>query len=196
MSKNNTRTIKCSGECLKENNVTLHPLTLGTISHSDKGKYMCSNNNFLTDKSKYLFMENCNPERDQLDSNTLYQQMLAPSILIDNQGILSIYQISNIEELSLWIENNLENKPFNNINRILNIWIKININDLKLFNNALVSIIKKIMIYHDKSIKEKYIDKELKDYIDYWVKKVDNNLFEFNLIYDFKNYLNKKYGSK
>lgn len=194
MSKNNIRTIKCSGECLKENKKSIHPLTLQVIYHNDKDKQMCPTNNFL--KNKESLMDECNFQKDQLDSSVLYQQMLTPNIIIDNKTILSIYKIANIQDLSEWVDNNLNNKPFNNINRILNIWIKININDLKLFNNALVIIIKKIMLNYDKNIKEKKIDSELKDYIDYWVKKMDDNLFEFNLIYDFKKYLNKKYGSK
>ena len=194
MSKNNIRTIKCSGECLEEKKKSIHPLTLQVIYHNDKDKQICATNNFL--KNKDTLIDGCNYQKDQLDSSVLYQQMLTPNIVIDNKTILSIYKIDNIQDLSEWVDNNLNNKPFSNINRILNIWIKININDLKLFNNALVIIIKKIMLNYDKNIKEKKIDNELKDYIDYWVKKIDDNLFEFNLIYDFKKYLNKKYGSK
>lgn len=195
MSKNNIRTIKCSGECLKENKKTIHPLTLQVSSHLGKDfKHMCPINAFT--KNKESMIDDCNYQKDQLDSSILYQQMLTPNIIVDNKTILSIYNIDNIQDLSEWVDNNLNNKPFSNINRILNIWIKININDLKLFNNALVIIIKKIMLNYDKNIKEKKIDTELKDYIDYWVKKIDDNLFEFNLIYDFKKYLNKKYGSK
>ena len=153
---------------------------------------MCPTNIFL----KGFLDKECTLQKDQLDSSIIYQQMLTPSIIIDNSTILSIYKIDNIQDLSEWVDHNLDNKPFSNINRILNIWIKTNIIDLKLFNTALVTIIKKIMLKHDKNIKEKNIDSQLEDYIDYWIKKIDNDKFEFNLIYDFKNYLNKKYGSK
>jgi len=194
MSKNNIRTIKCSGECVKQDTKFLHPLTLGIVNKTepDKDKHMCPTNIFL----KGFLDKECTLQKDQLDSSIIYQQMLTPSIIIDNSTILSIYKIDNIQDLSEWVDHNLDNKPFSNINRILNIWIKTNIIDLKLFNTALVTIIKKIMLKHDKNIKEKNIDSQLEDYIDYWIKKIDNDKFEFNLIYDFKNYLNKKYGSK
>ena len=196
MSKNNIRTIKCSGECVKEGTTFLHPLTLGivNITDPDKDKRICPTNIFLKD----TLTKECNLQKDQVDSSMMYQQMLAPNIIVDNTTILSIYKIDNIQDLSEWVDHNLDNKPFSNINRILNIWIKTNIIDLKLFNTALVTIIKKIMLKHDKNIKEKNIDSQLEDYIDYWIKKNDNDndKFEFNLIYDFKNYLNKKYGSK
>ena len=42
-------------------------------------------------------------------------------IVIDNKTILSIYKIDNIQDLSEWVDNNLNNKPFSNINRILKI---------------------------------------------------------------------------
>ena len=104
--------------------------------------------------------------------------------------------IINIENLNRWIDENINVLNFESINRVLNIWMKENLNDIKLYNNILVNIIKKIIINFEKNIKEKHVDSELKDFIDYWLKKKNSNSFDFNLVQDFKNFLSKKYGTK
>ena len=38
------------------------------------------------------------------------------------------------------------------------------------------------------------MEKELPEFVSYWVNKKDVNDFKFNLIHDFKNFLSKKYG--
>lgn len=185
MSKNNIRKLKCSGDCIENNESTLHPLTLQKIINNTN-KNICPINTFTKIPHK-----DCNKDDNNLKS--LIQHMEVPYINIEAHDLISFYNINTIDDLEEWITNNYKNKPFDNVNRVISLWIKANINDLKNFNFGLVSIIKKVLIFYDKEIKEKYIDNELSNYVDYWIKKVVEDSFEFNLIYDFKKYLSKKY---
>ena len=187
MSKNNIRKIKCTTECAKDKKI-INPLTLMPTKNV-KENYCISNQidfiNFFTNMGG-----KCN---ENVSKNDIIKHMLFPSINFNHKYILKMYNISNIDSLDNWIKNNIELKSRDTIYRVLNCWINENISDLKLFNNALSDVIKVILLKFTK-IKEQTIDKELLNYIDYWINKYDENNFNLNLITDFKNYLNKKYN--
>lgn len=185
MSKNNIRKLKCSSECVKEKDEFLHPISIFPVINQDKEKKCASNN--LKDFKLYTKCDG-NIELEQLKKH-----MEVPFINIELNHILEFYKINTIDDLTQWIDNNINNKPFDTINRVLNLWICENIRDLKNFNNILFSIIKKLLNFYFTDIKEELIDNELKDFIDYWINKFNIDDFEFNLISDFKKFLNKKY---
>jgi len=186
MSKNNIRKIKCTSDCVNRNEGMIHPVSLLDIQNGENDK-RCSHNNILLNG----FITPC--EKNELSLDELIKHMEVPSIYIDPIDIVLFYNIKTIDDLELWIDGNYKNKPFDTVNRIFNMWIYANIDNLKLFNNVLVSIIKKLLILNFNDIKEKHIDNELKNFVDYWLKKINKEQFEYNLIGDFKNYLNKKY---
>lgn len=187
MSKNNIRKIKCTTECAKDKKI-INPLSL--MPTKNIKKTICNTNQ--VDYIDFLgsMTIDCN---ENIPKKDVIINMLFPSINFNHKYILKMYNISNIDSLDNWIQNNLEVKPKDTTYRVLNCWINENINDLKLFNNALFDIIKVILLKFTK-IKEQTINKELLNYIDYWINKYDENNFNLNLITDFKNYLSKKYN--
>lgn len=192
MSKNNVRKLKCTSQCISENEESiLHPLVLG-LYDGQKNKNICTTNSIL---KKDEFIQDCDKKKDNLTIDELLTTIMLPNINIDSNDLISLYDINNIDSLNNWIDENLYVLPFDNINRVLNLWIKSNLSELKLFNNALVNIIKKILEKFNLNINKKYLDTELPKFIDYWIKKSNENDFYFNLILDFKKFLNKKYGS-
>ena len=192
MSKNNVRKLKCTSQCISENEKSiLHPLVVG-LYEGQKNKNICTTNSIV---KKDEFIQDCDKKKDNLTIDHLLTNIMLPNINIDTIDLLSLYDINNIDSLNNWIDENLYKLPFDNINRVLNIWIKSNLSELKQFNNALVNIIKKILEKFNLNINKKYLDTELPKFIDYWIKKSNENDFDFNLILDFKKFLNKKYGS-
>ena len=118
--------------------------------------------------------------------------MQVPEVSLRKDDLLEIYDITNIDSLKSWIENNNTVLLFDTVNRVLNIWIKENLKSLKNYNNVLIGIIRNILTYHFKT-DLKQIDRELYKYIEYWLKKKSYDDFNFNLIMDFKKFLSKKY---
>lgn len=184
MSKNNTRKIKCATECSKE--YITNPLTL--ISSKTKNDNNCITNN-INIIDLFDMYTDCN---NNIDKDMIIKNMIFPSFNINYNYILKMYDISNIDSLNSWIKNNLDNKSEITIFRVINCWVLENMNDLKTYNNIIFNIIKPVIIKFT-SIKETIIDKELPSFIDYWINK-DQDDFNFNLIIDFKKYLNKKYN--
>jgi len=187
MFKNNIRKIKCTTDCAKNENI-INPLTL--MPTKNIKKTICNTNH--VDYIDFLgsMTIDC---KEKLTKNEIIRNMLFPSINFNYNYVLKMYNISNIDSLNIWTENNINNKTEDTINRIINCWINENINDLKLFYNALFDIIKLVLLKFTNT-KENIINKELLNYIDYWINKYDENNFNLNLITDFKNYLNKKYN--
>lgn len=185
MSKNNIRKLKCVSKCNKENSYGIEPITL----YSFKGDKKCATN-ALQNINEFDFLIPCDKDIKKED---IIKSMLYPSINITSKDIIEIYNLNDIDSLKIWIDENIS-KDFETINRVLNSWIIHNLSNLKYFNNALIDLIEKILKEHFKDIKKNIIDKELSKFVDYWVKKVDIENFDLNLIIDFKNYLNKKYN--
>lgn len=185
MSKNNIRKLKCVSKCTKEDSYGIEPITLYPFK---KDKHCATNT--LQKFAERNFLTPCDKDIKKED---LIKSMLYPSINITSKDIIEIYNVNNIDSLKTWIDKNI-NKDFETINRVLNSWIIHNLSNLKYFNNALIDLIEQILKVHFKDIKKNIIDKELSKFVDYWVKKVDIENFDLNLIIDFKNYLNKKYN--
>ena len=153
MSKNNIRKIKCSGNCLSNDESTLHPTHLNIITNiATTNKKFCPINDFGKDKDKECF------NNQSLDN--LVKNMRVPNLDIPMDDLLDFYEIKKIDSLLMWMNNNLENELFDTTNTILNLWIKNNLEQLKLFNGVLTNTIKKIIIYHFNDIDINNIDKE------------------------------------
>ncbi len=120
-----------------------------------------------------------------------------------SSDILQIYKINSIDSLLEYIETNIKLENILTINRILNYWIYSNYSILKLHNDILEKIYKKMIYAYIKYFnieiewviekKNININKEIKDYIDYWINKNNITIFSLNLLTDFINYFIKKY---
>ena len=187
MSKNNTRKIKCVSEC--SNKLLINPLTLITADNITEKSCSTNSINTIDFINNLSISKVCN---ENVSKEVIKKNMLFPNININYDYIVKMYNIDNIDSLKNWVESNIENKSYFTIERVINSWIITNIDELKFFNNGLVEIIKDVLVKFTK-VKEVHINKELPNFIDYWIKKYSNN-FYLNLFTDFKKYLNKKYN--
>jgi hypothetical protein len=120
-----------------------------------------------------------------------------------SSDILQIYKINSIDNLLEYIDTNIKLENILTINRILNCWIYSNYSILKQHNDILEKIYKKMIYAYIKYFnidiewiiekKNININKEIKEYIDYWINKNNNTQFSLNLLTDFINYFIKKY---
>ena len=197
MSKDNK---KCLTKFYKQGIEILHPELISVIkiekpseNNNQKNKLCVINKNFSTDVAD-MFTDNY-INYQEISEKEEISNINISTMNLNNNLLLSFYKISDIDSLKEFIDNNLNFKDFEEMNRLLNFWILENLKSLKKFNYTLFSIIKKILLKFTK-IPEKHLNKELENYIDYWVNKKNSDDFYFNLIDDFKKYLNKKYGEK
>ena len=179
------------------NTQKIHPITLNFIDNFKSTSPICITKPHLEDGNKLILYKkyNCNVKND-VYKNILY----IPPIGITSNDILQIYNIDSIDNLLSYINNNINDGNIININRIVNSWIRINYDTIKIYNNFLEKIYKKLVdryLSYDNKNKIKNdninIDKEIKDYIDYWTNKNNSLDFELNLLEDFISYFIKKY---
>ena len=124
MSKKNIRKIKCSGNCMKKGDLTLHPTGLYILQNENENNKLCPINNYIENlESVKICFENPSIE-------VLTNHMRVPDINIQGDNLLLFYKITNIDSLIKWIDQHLEETIFT-INRVLNLWIKENLQQLK-----------------------------------------------------------------
>ena len=123
-----------------------------------------------------------------------------PPIFISSNNILEIYNILNIEDLELFIKNNIDNIEFLTFQRVFNSWLIVNFKQLKKYINYLVYIFIFILNHFYQKIKgnnnelfnNKKLNSELKIIIKLWIKNKKQNDFFFNFWHEIKNELLKK----
>lgn len=188
----NKRIIKNDKEIINipTNSDIIHPTTLEKYR---KGTNSCLINLDLSKDGKHKLPYKC------INQNNKDKYMFIPPIGLNSSDILVIYNINSIDDLNQWLENKFNNEEINfyTINRVLNCWIKTNMDILKNYNNFLEKIYNNLInkYINDENIKITNLEKETKYYIDYWINKnkksTDN--FDFNLLDDYINYINKKF---
>jgi hypothetical protein len=173
MSNTGTRKIKCFGNSVETNEFYLHPITLA-LSRNDSNKRVCPSELHYKDGKPYY----ATPTDENKLSNMDIQRFMALPYLNLNLGqMLQIYGIINVDDIVSWTNNMLENnKPYSYIKRIINIWIRYNIDDLKKNNKIIYSLIKKITKHYKINFKENMEDK-----IDKWIQNKDLNDFDFDI---------------
>lgn len=179
---------------LPPGNIKLHPTLLNLLKTSSQTKTpLCitkphiKNNKMVLLKSNYI----CN----DTTNNTYKKHMFIPPIGLSTEDLLKVYDIESIDSLDTYIESNhIEN--ILSLNRIVNCWVRNNFDDLKISNNYLEKICKKLLEKYagtkkyNLMIKNINIDKEVKDYIDYWIEKRNVTDFNLNLLDDMVNHFN------
>ena len=110
--------------------------------------------------------------------------MSLPYLTFNHEIILNYYDISNIDNFYNLINLKInKNDPPKNIIRIINMWIKNNLRDLKnVVKNEYVYVLFKI--FNDKYYNLKHDKNNVIHFIDKWLKSKNINDFEFNLFND------------
>jgi hypothetical protein len=138
--------------------------------------------------TKFYFDDNFNLINYSLDKPTdnmnNKKNMLIPSLVINYNELLKLYNINNIIE---FINLNIDIKPYAFINRILNCWIRQNFNDLNKNYKILIDIYFNVI---DKFYKKQIDKNEINKYLKYWFKKKIKESFFLNLGDDIIKYLN------
>jgi hypothetical protein len=173
---------KCIGECLGPGDKALHPITL-EIAKNDTLNDVCPAEPYII-YNKNTDRINCD-SKNKVDFNQIQNMILAPEISFNIKSFLELYNITSFNAGILWLKINLDNKPFFNINRIINsIWIAFNYQVKKIDSDI-------INLYHDiiknlldkgsyeklnkSKLKKKIIKKALKRFI-----KNNNDWNDFN----------------
>jgi hypothetical protein len=176
---------------LKPNTKILHPITSNFINTSNSDNELCLTKYYYKDNLNILKENKCN----NYDKNLYKTYLYTPPIGLSYIDLLNIYNINNIDDLTDWVNNNLDNDlSYLTINRILNSWIYYNLNVLKKYNKILIDIYFKIIIKINFEFNYKENIKEnINYYINYWINKYNEKLYNFNLLEYLLLYLEKKY---
>jgi hypothetical protein len=171
-------------ETLNINSSKIHPITLQYINTINRESPVCLTkmhiaNNKLNMYDNYV----CNGE------NKHNEYMHLPPVSLSVSDLLILYEISNVDDLKIWINKNIKDMNLNTINRVLKCWIIENIDDLKKHNEILNEICE--IILNEFSDFNNFDDKIIKNFVEYWIQnfKIDDNN---DIIIDLIKYINKK----
>jgi hypothetical protein len=175
-------------------NQVLNPFDLSLINNSNNT--VCLNKlNYNNNKFNYYNTNICNNNNN---NNFIKKNIYIPHVTINCETLLNIYKLNNIDDIETYINNILKELDINfyHINRILMCWIRLNFNNLKTYLNIIERIyIKIIYIYLNLDYDDdENIEKKIKKYIKYWIKKNKSDIFRLDLFTDFILYY-KKYLS-
>jgi hypothetical protein len=180
-----TRKIKCLGNCVSTGEYYLHPITLELSKNKSEKSHVCpSELHYVNNEPRYAKI--C--DKNNISQLDIQKFMTLPYLNLNLEQMLNIYKINTIESLIKWVDNKIEEDvPFQYINRIINIWIKLYYNDLLSNNNILVSLYNSINKKYWHKNKIENIDSFIKN----WFKNKHEDDFSFNLGKDLFNYINK-----
>ena len=176
MSKG-TRKIKCLGREVKPDEYYIHPITLA-LGKNKNNIDICASDIYYDKNSKgeYKTKSITKPDR-QLSERDIQTFMALPYLRLDPNQVLHIYNINNVDDIVNFTTNSInEKKEYETINRIINIWIRENIDDLQKTaesHNVLEKIYKILGKYFNKDFDLKKISK--------WIEKINYDDFNLNL---------------
>ncbi len=169
-----TRKVKCLGNSVDSNEFFLHPITLELVLNKGPKK-ICPTELHYVNNKPYMVKPASNDDT-KLSDRDIQSYMTVPYLNLNMSQMLSIYKIDNIDSMIKWLDENIERKPIETINRILMVWIRLNFDELKENNRILISIYKKLG--------KKYYNKdtnELESKINNWFKKTNPDKFHLDL---------------
>ena len=188
------RKIKRLGNCVKPGELFIHPITLEIRRNLDPtdiypSELYISNNTFG-------YAIGCDKEKDKhID---IQKFMALPYLNLSIHQILGMYNISSVDELTRWVDKQIEDKmPFNYINRIINIWLNARFDTVIDYNKLISKIYQKLAsnywsklnrAHMDTNKLESLIDKFIND----WLNTIKRDDFIFDLGKDLKKYLHKQ----
>ncbi len=175
-SDNNNINSKCIGPCYKKNTLFYHPLTLEAIIDTEQN--MCPINPIFNDiLNETVYCGKCN-----IDESIDYTKYDIFTDIIqfastDENFLKEFYNISTINDIEIFLENNINELPFYTQKRILNSIYQIYKDDDTFPNNNYINLVKNILnkIYNIEIKSKKIIDKIMKNkYKNNW-----NNIFTY-----------------
>lgn len=176
------------------NTQKMHPITLNWIDNSKSTNPLCITKPSFDKEGLTLYKDyKCTNQQNNKYNSYLY----IPPIGISSENLIKIYNVESIESLQLFVNENIKQMNILTLNRIINSWIRINFDTIKTYNNFLEKIYKKMLEKYYSSTnfeelnKKVNLDKEIKDFIDYWFTKNNTIGFRFNLLIELQNYLEK-----
>jgi hypothetical protein len=174
-------------------NQTLHPVSSQWINTQNIVSPICLTKFQIQNKETNIL----NNYKCKQNVNNYKNYLFVPPIGLSSNDIIQIYDVNSIDKLYNWLNDNIDIINYLTMVRVVNCWIRVNFDTLKNYNNFLVKIVSKLFKYYfgNKSEIEE-LDKEIKNYIEYWLNKNNNMDFVLNLIEDFMNYMVKKYKIK
>jgi hypothetical protein len=172
MSKIYTRKIKCLGKVVQPGDSFIHPTTLQFTINTTNKPICPTDFHFYKQKPQhYTIFTNGNNTPLELK-----QYMALPYLNLNIEQILSMYRLDTIDSIIEWVDKMIEDKQhYQYINRILNIWIKSNFDDLLKNNKILVKI------YNN--IAKAFWDLQLEE-LDSMIKKWFNNKKYDDFVFD------------
>lgn len=176
---------KCIGNCIGKNEKTIHPFNLKIIENL-KNNIICPSKNYYDKKTKKTLdvSDDCN----DITKNEILNFMDKPYVYINNFYLLhNVFEINEVDDILLWVNNNIS-KPTNYITRIINLWIKTNLKELKKYQQLLVKIMGDIIVKKkliDIKNKNKYLNNILPQFVKLWMKQINHDNFYFDIFYDF-----------
>ena len=171
---NGSRKIKCLGNSVDTNEYYLHPITLNLGKNVAPHKICPSEIHYKNGQIRLTIKDTST----KLSERDIQSFMALPYLNLNIDHMLSFYNIENIDSMMKWIDNMIEeNKSFQTINRILNIWIKHN------FDKLIESKDKKILFTIYSKLANKYYPKIKvdEDKINKILKDKNPDDFTFNL---------------
>lgn len=174
---------------IKKNEKALNPLTLELVHNQDNKSIYFSK--FYFENNKFTNITDDNTLKID-DNNT----MLIPPILISYNEFLKLFEIFNIDDLLLYVNNNIDTITFNSINRIINCFIRDNFKNLSKNNKILIDIYLILFKKYDFAFSdEKNLNIYIEKFIIKWFRNNNSKSFFLNLGNDLEKFLSKKYES-
>jgi hypothetical protein len=170
-----TRKIKCLGNKVQTNEFYLHPITL-SLGQNKNNQPICPSEIYYENGKTRTIAHYDNKKLSDRDVQTF---MSLPYLNLNINQVLDIYKIKTVDDIINWVNTSImENKQYHTINRIINLWIRQNIDDLQLTyknnnNNVLFTLYK---LLNKKFFPQIKIDEKT---ISDWIKNIE--LDDFNL---------------
>jgi hypothetical protein len=159
----------------------LHPLTLEFGRNETKNTMIVTQ--FYLNEKKELQLNIPESTKNIVKSRNDRDNMQFPDLSLPLTDYLNIYDIDSYDELIASLKKMVDKDiPESTIFRLVNIYVRIEFNELKKINNSLVKIFK--IIFKNKKVNnEAFVNKFLKN----WFDKNNKDSFKLNICEDFKN---------
>jgi hypothetical protein len=182
------RIIKNKDFKINPGQIYLDPLTLN-INKNEENIPLYLSNLYFNENKKLL-----NYKIDKPNNYDISKNMFTPSLLINTNDLLNLYNINYVDDLIEFVNNNINEKYFDFINRIINCWIRQNFNEIKNKNYFLIDIYVKLFKNYF-NINNKLLYEQINLYIVKWFKTKKFDDFNLNLGDNLIKYLANKYES-
>jgi hypothetical protein len=172
-----------SNNPIKNGDFSIHPITLEIGQNVDKFDSVATQF-FIGENGKFIINAQ-KTTKNLIKSRNDKENMESPDLSLPMTDYLNIYNIDSYDELITSLKNMInKNVLEETIFRIVNIYVRIEFNELKKINNTLIKIFK--IIFKNKKVEDdEFINKFLKN----WFEKNNKDDFRLNICNDFKNYL-------